>query len=200
MHRFTIAAFILLIPVGASGQETVRSVIVVDPQPQMSPPAPSWLQQQQLPPPGMKSPGLAAVLNLFIPYGVGNFYAGSESHGVRHLALGLGSVGLMVGGLVAACDDSLTLCDEESAGFYVAGAGGLLFFTNWVWGIVSGIGDAKAHNRMVREAYSLRPSEEQEPVEERNCDPLTQAERWEAYWNPEILEEWRRRCGEGGDG
>lgn len=196
MRRFATVALALLIPIAVSGQETVRSVILVDPEPEVATPAPSWLQQE-LPPPGMKSPGLAAVLNLFIPYGVGNFYAGNEGHGVRHLAFGLGSVAVTLGGLAAACDDTFTFCDEESAGFYVAGVGALGIFTNWVWGIVSGIGDAKAHNRMIREAYSLRPAEKKEPLDERDCDPLMQAERWEAYWNPEIFEEWRRRCGGG---
>lgn len=197
MRTFAAVAFILITPTIGFGQESIRSVVLADLEPAATDPLPAWLQQE-LPPPGMKSPGLAAVLNLFIPYGVGNFYAGNEGHGVRHLVFGLGSLAVTLGGLAAACDDTFTFCDEDSAGAYVAGVGAAGILTNWIWGIVSGIGDAKAHNRMVREAYSLRPRREAEPEEKRDCKPLTSSERWEAYWNPEILEEWRERCGGGG--
>jgi hypothetical protein len=92
---------------------------------------------------GEKSPALAGLLNVVLP-GVGNFYAGNNGHGIRHLALAVGGVAVMALGTVNEVDEN-----PDSGGEGLMLVGGVVFIGNWVWGIFSGIQDARAANRPV---------------------------------------------------
>lgn len=86
-----------------------------------------------------KDPLVAGILSWLIP-GLGSFYAGNSGHGVRHLVIAVGGYALLVAG--AASDDCLY---GDSCGLLYAGAG--VIVVNAVWGIVTAVGDANAHNR-----------------------------------------------------
>lgn len=101
----------------------------------------SAMQQE----PGRKSPGLAGVLSFFIFPGTGSFYAGNEGHGVRHLVIGVVTLGGVVAGAAAADD-------IEDPGFAVATISLGLYLVNWIWGTVVAVTDAKAHNRALGSA------------------------------------------------
>lgn len=93
---------------------------------------------------GGKSALLAGVLSWFVFPGVGSFYAGNSGHGVRHLVIGVVTLG---GGLTAlglACHDGDC---SDGAGVYPAlGAFGL-YTANAVWSIFVAINDVEAYNR-----------------------------------------------------
>jgi hypothetical protein len=95
---------------------------------------------------GEKSPALAGLLNVVLP-GVGNFYAGNNGHGIRHLAFAVGGLALMAFGATQAADENLEY--DAVGGVGLALVGGVVFYGNWVWGIFSGIQDARAANRPV---------------------------------------------------
>ena len=93
---------------------------------------------------GGKSPAVAALLNALLLPGVGNFYAGNSGHGLRHLLLHVGGIGVVVVGAAAASDEILTggTIDEGSVAVLYVGLG--IVTVNWVWSIFSGISDANA--------------------------------------------------------
>jgi hypothetical protein len=74
--------------------------------------------------------------------GLGSFYAGNTGHGVRHLAIGLVSGGVAVGG-VAAC---WHMDCSDGAGLLMIG-GMVAYAVNAVWSVFVGIADAHAYNR-----------------------------------------------------
>jgi hypothetical protein len=82
--------------------------------------------------PGEKSTWLAGLLSFFLPYGTGSFYAGNSTHGVRHLVIGGTALVGTVVGLAIACDDGFNYCDEDNAGWYVAGGFAIVWLGNWV--------------------------------------------------------------------
>ena len=90
---------------------------------------------------GEKSPALAGLLNVVLP-GVGNFYAGNNGHGIRHLALAVGGLAVFALGAVQGLEVT-----GDGEGLVLVG--GVVFIGNWVWGIFSGIEDARAANRPV---------------------------------------------------
>jgi hypothetical protein len=93
--------------------------------------------------PGEKSTWLAGILSFFIPFGTGSFYAGNSGHGIRHLVIGL----------AIACEGGWSegYCDEDSAGWYIAGGFALVYLGNWVWGTIVAVNDASAYNRRLAE-------------------------------------------------
>ena len=93
-----------------------------------------------------KSAWAAGLFNAFVVPGLGNFYAGNDSHGVRHLVIHFTSVGVIVIGAVAAPTDAAGDPAPEgvTAGLVVAGALGVV--ANWAWSIFSGVADANAAN------------------------------------------------------
>jgi hypothetical protein len=101
--------------------------------------------------PGEKSTWLAGLLSFFLPYGTGSFYAGNSSHGVRHLVIGGTALVGTVVGLAIACDDGFNYCDEDNAGWYVAGGFAIVWLGNWVWGTIVAVNDANAYNRQLAE-------------------------------------------------
>jgi hypothetical protein len=117
------------------------SVFVVS-LPELPPDATAVVQQR-----GEKSPWLAGILSFFLPYGTGSFYAGNNSHGIRHLVIGGATAIGMGAGLLAACDDGFTLCNKDDAGYTVAGIFALGYLANWVWGTITAVSDANAYNR-----------------------------------------------------
>jgi hypothetical protein len=107
--------------------------------------------QEQEPVLGERSGVLAGVLSAFVWPGVGSYYAGNSGHGTRHLLIGVGTAGMMLGGLLAACDDGLSWCATDHAGYYVASAGAIGYLVNWVWSIFTATGDVSDYNRRLRE-------------------------------------------------
>jgi hypothetical protein len=103
--------------------------------------------------PGEKSTWLAGILSFFIPFGTGSFYAGNSGHGIRHLVIGGTSFTGMVVGLAIACEGGWSegYCDEDSAGWYIAGGFALVYLGNWVWGTIVAVNDASAYNRRLAE-------------------------------------------------
>jgi hypothetical protein len=89
---------------------------------------------------GEKSVALAVALNALLLPGVGNFYAGNTAHGLRHVGLHLGGGVLVLAGVGESLEGGAAPDDGEA--LLVVGA--LILAGNWVWGIVSGIEDARA--------------------------------------------------------
>lgn len=87
-----------------------------------------------------RSPVLAGALSAILPgIGLGSFYAGSPSHGLRHLLITLGlAVSIGVG-----CDLKENGCDGGDA---VGTVGGVLILANAVWSIFAAVGDANRFN------------------------------------------------------
>jgi TM2 domain-containing membrane protein YozV len=97
-----------------------------------------------------KDPTVAGLLSWFIP-GLGSFYAGHSGHGIRHIAIHVGGLVLLVAGLAAATDDlvcdSFGNCNLEEGSFALAGVGYLVVLANDIWAIITAVGDANAYNR-----------------------------------------------------
>jgi hypothetical protein len=95
-----------------------------------------------------RSPVLAGALSAILPgTGLGSFYAGSPSHGLRHLFITLGlAVGIGVG-----CDLKENGCDGGEA---FGTVGGVLILANAVWSVFAAVGDANRFNE--RAAAPLR--------------------------------------------
>jgi hypothetical protein len=103
-----------------------------------------------------KSPALAAALSGLVFPGVGSCYAGSTSHGIRHLAVAsVSAAGAMV--LLAGCDSDGS-CDFHHDGARLEAAIGLgaAYLANCAWSVLTAISDAERAN-MSRTA-SRRPS------------------------------------------
>jgi hypothetical protein len=79
---------------------------------------------------------------LVLVNGIGSYYAGSPSHGTRHLLIGFASFGVMVAGL-SSCGEGFLDCSAEWA--IALGAG--VYLANWVWGAVTAGLDAGTYNR-----------------------------------------------------
>ena len=93
---------------------------------------------------GEKSPLLAALLSWIAFPGVGSFYAGNSGHGVRHVAIGVLTLGGGLTALALACNDG-----DCGDGAGVVPALGLLGVAaaNAVWSILVAVRDAEAYNR-----------------------------------------------------
>jgi hypothetical protein len=92
-----------------------------------------------------KSPVVAGVLSFLVPFGTGSFYAGNSGHGYRHLAVGIGSIGVFV--LAAVAAEGNTQCDAVCTEAGVAGGAVILFTLNWIVGTVTAVIDAGHSNR-----------------------------------------------------
>ncbi|MDH3291996.1 MAG: hypothetical protein OEQ75_13390 [Gemmatimonadota bacterium] len=94
-----------------------------------------------------KSPWLAGILSFFLPYGTGSFYAGNNSHGIRHLVIG-GATAIGMGvSLLEACIDGFRVCDKDGSAYAIGGVFALGYLANWVWGTITAVSDANAYNR-----------------------------------------------------
>ncbi len=148
--RFVLLLVILCAPYTLEGQTSTPAdgvSLAMLPTPVIGEPLGPILQQ-----PGEKSTWLAGILSFFIPFGTGSFYAGNTGHGIRHLVIGGTSfTGMMVGWAIACEDWSEGYCDEDSAGWYVAGGFALVYLGNWIWGTVAAVSDASAYNRRLAE-------------------------------------------------
>jgi hypothetical protein len=84
------------------------------------------------------------------------------------LLLGLATLGGTLGGLAAACDDGFNFCDEDDAGYTIAGIFALGYVVNWVWGIVTAVNDVGSYNSWLRsQAQPIKPpTAEPAPVPE----------------------------------
>ena len=89
---------------------------------------------------------VAVIQSMLIFPGPGSFYAGNNSHGWRHLLIGVGTFGVMLASVSSCLNDVYGggSCSSQGGG-YVAGAVGYL--ANWVWGGFTASGDAKAYNQ-----------------------------------------------------
>lgn len=110
--------------------------------PDLAPDATAVVQQR-----GEKSPWLAGLLSFFLPYGTGSFYAGNNSHGIRHLVIG-GATAIGMGvSLLEACIDEFRTCDTDGTAYAIGGVFALGYLANWVWGTITAVSDANAYNR-----------------------------------------------------
>jgi hypothetical protein len=140
----SLTLIVMLHPLPCSGQTSpaeqlyaglrVQSLILPTP---LSGPT----QEGQPSVPGQRSGALAGILSGLVFPGVGSYYAGNSRHGTTHLLLGLATLGGTLGGLAAACDDGFNFCDEDDAGYTIAGIFALGYVVNWVWGIVTAVND-----------------------------------------------------------
>jgi hypothetical protein len=88
-----------------------------------------------------RSPVLAGALSAILPgTGLGSFYAGSPSHGLRHLLITLG----LAVGIGVSCDLKENGCDGGEA---FGTVGGVLILANAVWSVFAAVGDANRFNR-----------------------------------------------------
>jgi hypothetical protein len=91
-----------------------------------------------------KDPFIAGALSFVIP-GLGSFYAGNQPHGWRHLLIHVGTYVVMLVSVNDCINDiSVGNACSSHTGLWTVGALGLL--ANWVWGIFTAVGDAKAAN------------------------------------------------------
>ena len=102
---------------------------------------------------GPKSPAVAGLLSFLIP-GVGSYYAGYATHGTTHLLVGLGSAGVSLIGFGMAVTTCLFSCSPEEEAAEAAWTGVFLvgfaaYTVNWVWSVVTAVGDANRYNRVV---------------------------------------------------
>ena len=110
------------------------------------PPTGVGFQQQA----GRKDPFVAGLLSLLIP-GVGSYYAGHNGHGTRHLLIfGVGLATYSVGTIMWTEDclfDFDRDCQGGAAGSLIV-VGSVVVLVNSIWGIVTAVGDANAHNQV----------------------------------------------------
>jgi hypothetical protein len=104
-----------------------------------------------------KEPFVAGVLSWLVP-GLGSYYAGNNRHGTRHLVLFGTSFTIMLVGAsqaVADCDGGYygDTCGGDGLGLMAVGL--LSMVTNTVWGIVTAVSDANAHNRAIPAATGV---------------------------------------------
>ena len=92
---------------------------------------------------GEKSVALAVALNALIFPGLGNFYAGNNGHGWRHVGLAVGGGVIFLVGAVEAVEYDFD--NDDGGALLVVGA--LILAGNWVWSIVSAVKDAEAAGR-----------------------------------------------------
>lgn len=88
-----------------------------------------------------KDPTVAGLLSAALP-GAGSFYAGETGHGGRHLIIA-GLSGLVFASSIGQCEP--VFGDSDTCA--VAGVSAAAFVANWVWGILSGVEDARRHNQ-----------------------------------------------------
>jgi hypothetical protein len=135
-----LTSALLLAPVALTAQELKAQVPAATVFASVSP-SPLALTPRQSS--GEKSPTVAALLNVLLLPGIGNFYAGNNGHGFRHLAIAAG------GGLIFALGavDALIASDNGprgGEGDALLVIGGVVLVGNSVWSIFSGISDARA--------------------------------------------------------
>ncbi len=131
----------VLIPVGVAAQQSTQLFPVA-----AAPFSDVSSRPISLTPPqssGEKSVALAVLLNALVLPGVGNFYAGNTGHGVRHIGLAVAGAVLVLAGASESLEGGAKPDDGEA----LVVVGGVILIGNWVWGIVSGIEDARAAGR-----------------------------------------------------
>ena len=94
--------------------------------------------------PDRRLPALAAGIAVFPGMylaGLGSFYAGDSRHGLRHLLIGVASLGGVAAGWGACGDDCQGLRGAPM------GLSLTVFFVNWIWSIGTAVKNAKQYNR-----------------------------------------------------
>ncbi len=141
-----IGVVAVLVSAAPATAQTAQSLVFVSQETAVTPAATTFTTQPALQDGGEKSAALAGLLNGLILPGLGNFYAGNNGHGWRHLLIHVGGVGLLVIGAAAATDDILSDGTVDEGSFAVGYAGLAVVGINWIWSIFSGVGDANAAN------------------------------------------------------
>jgi hypothetical protein len=106
-----------------------------------------------------KSPLLAGLLSWLVWPGVGSYYAGNSSHGTRHVAISVVSLGGAIA-LIATCDsDGFCDFDHDAARLSVAIGLVAVYVGNSVWSIITAVSDAEEFNRQLTAGnVSFRPT------------------------------------------
>ena len=139
MNKTWIAALALASLVQTPGLMAQEDSTVVSPE------APT--RQQTIIIVGEKSPFTAGLLSGIVFPGAGSFYAGNSGHGIIHLAVaGVSAVGIQAGS--DSCNLVFSSPDDNCTLFGVSLG---VFVVNWIWSITTGVSDAKAYNRSLRQ-------------------------------------------------